>query len=52
MGFNNSITTVALSNEHALQNAKNDVSGAYGSKMLPRFTFQIDPSYTPKSIIA
>lgn len=52
MGFQNSITTTGLSPEHALQNARNDVSGAYGSKMLSRFTFKIDPSYTPKPITA
>lgn len=48
MGFQNSITECALSEEHAIQNAKNSVSGCYGSKMLPRFTFQIDRSFAPQ----
>ena len=41
MGFNNSITVEAISDEHAIDNARREVSGAYGSKMLNRFTFYI-----------
>jgi hypothetical protein len=39
MGFQNSVTVIALNAAQATELAKNEVSGAYGSKMLPRFTF-------------
>jgi hypothetical protein len=40
MGFQNSITVCALNPEMALNNAKSEVSGCYGLKMLPRFAFK------------
>jgi len=39
MGFQNSITVTALNLEDATKQAKDAVSECYGSKMLPRFTF-------------
>lgn len=44
MGFNNSITVEALNPEHAKENAKQQVSECYGSKMLSRFSFN-EPEY-------
>jgi hypothetical protein len=39
MGFQNSITVTALTQDDATNLAKTAVSECYGSKMLPRFTF-------------
>lgn len=39
MGFNKSITVIALSESQALEIAKKEVSQVYGSKMLQRSTF-------------
>jgi hypothetical protein len=41
MGFQNSITVDAISNEHALEIAKKEVAMCYGSGMLKRFSFKI-----------
>jgi hypothetical protein len=40
-GFNNSITVEAINDDQALDKARYEVSGAYGSKMLPRFSFKL-----------
>ena len=40
MGFNNSVIVIALNEAQALENAKNEVSQVYGSKMLKRFSFK------------
>jgi len=41
MGFSNEITVDAISNEQALDKAKYEVSGVYGSGMLKKFSFKI-----------
>lgn len=46
MGFNNSITVEAISVDHAIENAKREVSMAYGKDMLKRFSFKPDPTHT------
>ncbi len=46
MGFNNSITVIALNVDHAIENAKDEVSKCYGTKMLQRFSFKPDPLMT------
>lgn len=38
-GFQNSITVNAFNEDHAIDNAKKEVSDCYGSKMLRRFSF-------------
>lgn len=43
MGFNNSITIIALNVDDAIKDAKNQISEVYGSKMLQRFSFKPDP---------
>jgi hypothetical protein len=43
MGFENSVTVTAFNVDEAIQKAKDEVSGVYGSKMLPRFSFKPDP---------
>lgn len=43
MGFQNSITVIALNVDSAIENAKREVSEVYGSKMLQRFSFKPDP---------
>lgn len=48
MGFQNSITCEALSEDHALVDAMEQVKEVYGSRLFKKFTFQIDPSFTPK----
>jgi hypothetical protein len=45
MGFNNSITVTALNVDQAIEQAKSEVSGVYGSAMLKRFSFSPDPTY-------
>ena len=50
MGFQNSITTEALSEDHALVNAMEEVTKCYGKKMFSRFTFKNDPTFTPKNL--
>ena len=40
MGFSNSITVEAFSKEDAIVKAMEQVSGCYGSKLLPRFSFK------------
>ncbi len=45
MGFNNSITVIALNVDQALQDATKQVSKVYGSDMLKRFTFKPDATY-------
>ena len=40
MGFENQVTVTARNEEEAITAAKNEISAAYGSKMLPRFTFK------------
>jgi hypothetical protein len=42
MGFQNSITVIALDEEAATQDAKKQVGEVYGSKMLPNFSFKTD----------
>ena len=44
MGFNNSITVIALNVDQAIEQAKQEVSNVYGSKMLARFSFKPDPT--------
>ena len=46
MGFQNSITIVALNVDDAIKDAQRQVSEVYGSKMLNRFTFKPDPLFT------
>ena len=46
MGFNNSITVEALNVDQAIEQAKNEVSGCYGSAMLKRFSFKPDATYS------
>lgn len=41
MGFSNEITVQAINETDALEKAKNDVSGCYGSSMLKRFSFKL-----------
>lgn len=48
MGFENSITCESLSEDHALRYAMDEVRGCYGSKLFKKFTFKIDPNFTPK----
>ncbi len=43
MGFNNSVTVTAFNVDEAIKKVKEDVSGVYGSAMLPRFEFKPDP---------
>ncbi len=43
MGFQNSLTVIALNVDSAIEDAKRQVSEVYGSKMLPRFSFKPDP---------
>lgn len=50
MGFQNSFTTEAIDNADAIQKAKDAVSGVYGSKMLKKFSFSIDVTFTTKNI--
>jgi hypothetical protein len=42
MGFQNSITVIALNVDMALKDVETQVSEVYGSKMLPRFSFKPD----------
>jgi len=42
MGFNNSITVIALNVDAAIEDVKRQVSEVYGKKMLPRFSFKPD----------
>jgi hypothetical protein len=46
MGFQNSITITSLNVDMAIEEAKREVIGCYGSKMLQRFSFKPDPIYT------
>lgn len=41
MGFSNEITVDAINDEQAIDKAKHEVAGVYGSNMLRRFTFQL-----------
>jgi hypothetical protein len=41
MGFQNEITISSIDESKALEMAKNEVSAAYGSKMLNKFTFKL-----------
>jgi hypothetical protein len=41
-GFNNSITVKAYNVDDAIKEAKEGVLGAYGTKMIDRFTFKLD----------
>lgn len=41
MGFQNSVTVDAITDEQAIVNAKKAVAEVYGSKMLPRFRFKL-----------
>lgn len=41
MGFNNSLTTEQLSENHALVYVMEEVKKVYGAKMFKRFTFKI-----------
>lgn len=41
MGFSSQITVSALTTDQAIENAKREISAAYGSKMFPRFTFKL-----------
>ncbi len=52
MGFQNSITFEALSEDHALRRAMDEVEKCYGKRMFKRFTFKIDPSYIPQPVKA
>jgi hypothetical protein len=47
MGFQNSITHFALSEDHALVYAMEEVQKCYGKRMFKRFTFKIDYSFNP-----
>jgi hypothetical protein len=40
MGFNNSITVQALNKEQAIEKAKEEVQGCYGSGMIKKFSFK------------
>jgi len=42
MGFQNSITIIALNVDDAIKDAQRQVSEVYGSKMFPRFSFKPD----------
>lgn len=46
VGFQNSITVSALNVDAAIENVKRKLSEVYGSKMLERFSFKPDPTYT------
>jgi len=46
MGFQNSITVVALNVDDAIKDVKKQVSEVYGSKILPRFSFKPDPVFS------
>lgn len=46
MGFQNSITVIALNVDMAIKDAERQVSEVYGSKMLQRFSFKPDPVYS------
>lgn len=50
MGFQNSITCESLSEDHALRYAMDEVEKCYGKRLFKRFTFKIDPTYTPKPV--
>jgi hypothetical protein len=41
MGFNNQITVEAVNDEQAIEKAKNEVAGVYGTAMLKRFSFKL-----------
>ena len=41
MGFSNEITVTAINDEQAIDKAKDEVSGCYGSSMLKRFSFKL-----------
>ena len=41
MGFSNEITVDAINDEQAIDKAKYEVAGVYGTKMLPKFTFKL-----------
>jgi len=41
MGFSNEITVTAICDEQAIDKAKYEVAGVYGTKMLPKFTFKL-----------
>jgi len=45
VGFQTSITVEALTVDAAIETAKKEVSGVYGSAMLKRFSFKPDPTY-------
>lgn len=46
MGFNNSITVIALNVDDAIKDATNQVKEVYGSNMINRFTFKPDPTHS------
>jgi hypothetical protein len=41
MGFKNSVTVEAINDEQAIDKAKNEVAGVYGSSMLNEITFKL-----------
>lgn len=43
MGFNNSITIIALNVDDAIKDATRQVQEVYGSNMIKRFSFKPDP---------
>jgi hypothetical protein len=43
MGFENSLTVEALNVDQAIEKVRAEVAGAYGSRMLKRFSFKPDP---------
>lgn len=43
MGFQNSITVIALNVDEAIKDAAKQVSEFYGSNLLNRFSFKPDP---------
>jgi len=45
MGFQNSITIIALNVDAAIKDAEKQVSEVYGSDMLKKFSFKPDPVY-------
>jgi hypothetical protein len=45
MGFQNSITVIALNVDDAIKDAEKQVSEVYGSAMLKRFSFKPDANY-------
>ena len=40
-GFNNSITVDAINDQQAIDKAKYEVAGCYGSSMLKKFSFKL-----------